>query len=134
MLSIGQTQTTAALSSAEVELSGIRKGASKAIGMRSTLHELGLDVNLEICSDAAAAIGICKRRGLGKVRHLAVADLWIQDHLRSGDFALSKVKGPDNPADVLTKLVDKLTLDKHIGTMSLEGLDRRAGSAPTTDA
>ena len=126
-----QTQTTVALSSAEAELSGICKGSSKAIGMRSTLRELGLDMTLEICSDAAAAIGICRRRGLGKIRHLAVADLWIQDHLREGDFALSKVEGPDNPADILTKFVDKATLDKHIGTLSLEELGGRAESAPT---
>ena len=98
--------------------------------MRSTLRELGLDFSLEIFSDAAAAIGICKRRGLGKVRHLAVADLWVQDHIRSGDFILTKVKGPENPADVLTKFVDKVTLDKHIGTTFLEELTGRAESAP----
>ena len=125
-----QTQTTVALSSAEAELSGICKGASKAIGMRSTLHELGLDFQLEVCSDASAAIGICKRRGLGKIRHLAVADLWIQDHLRNNDFVLNKVKGPDNPADVLTKFVDKVTLEKHIDNMSLASLEGRAESAP----
>ena len=98
--------------------------------MRSTLHELGLDFQLEICSDASAAIGICKRRGLGKVRHLAVADLWIQDHLRTNGFLLNRVKGPDNPADVLTKFVDKVTLDKHIGTMPMASLEGRAESAP----
>ena len=85
---------------------------------------------LEICSDASAAIGICKRRGLGKVRHLAVADLWIQDYLRTNDLVLNKVKGPDNPADVLTKFVDKVTLEKHIDTMSMASLEGRAESAP----
>ena len=29
-------------------------------------------------SDAAAALGICRRRGLGNVRHLAVGDFWVQ--------------------------------------------------------
>ena len=129
-----QTQSTVALSSAEAELSGICKGASKAIGLRSTLKELGMHFDLEVRSDAAAAIGICKRRGLGKVRHLAVADLWVQDHLRSGDFALTKVHGPENPADVLTKFVDRIVLEKHIGTMNLEVLEGRADSAPELDA
>ena len=98
--------------------------------MRSTLRELGLDVHLEICSDAAAAIGICKRRGLGKARHMAVADLWVQDDIRSGDFILTKVKGPEHPANVLTKFVGGVALEKHIGTMFLEELEGRAESAP----
>ena len=101
--------------------------------MRSTLAELGLKFELDIRSDASAAIGICKRRGLGKVRHLAVADLWVQDHLRTGDFTLSKVKGVDNPADALTKFVDRVTLEKHIAGMSLRELDGRADSAPQVD-
>ena len=129
-----QTQTTIALSSAEAELSGICKGASKAIGMRSTLADLGIHRGLNIRSDAAAAIGICKRRGLGRVRHLAVADLWVQDHIRTGDFTLTKVEGQRNPADILTKFVDKITIERHFGTMNLDRLAGRAESAPKIDS
>ena len=53
-------------------------------------------------SDATAAIGISRRRGLGKVRHLATADLWMQDRIRKGDFTLDKILGSDNPSDMLT--------------------------------
>ena len=128
-----QTQTTIALSSAEAELSGICKGAAKAIGLRSTMHDLGLDFTLDIQSDAAAAIGICRRRGLGKVCHLAVADLWVQDHLRTGDFSLTKVEGAKNPADILTKFVDRATLEKHLPSLGLEPLEGRPDSAPKID-
>ena len=129
-----QTQTTIALSSAEAELSGICKGASKGIGLRSTLADLGIHRGLEIKSDAAAAIGICKRRGLGKVRHLSVADLWVQDHIRTGDFVLNKVEGPKNPSDILTKYVDRITLERHFTTMGLDCLEGRAKSALKVDA
>ena len=57
-------------------MGGICRGASHGIGMRSLMQDLGFKWDLELWSDASAAIGICKRRGLGKVRHLAVADLW----------------------------------------------------------
>ena len=30
----------------------------------------------------AAAIGICRRTGIGRVRHLAVGQLWVQERLR----------------------------------------------------
>ena len=90
-----KTQSTVALSSAEAELTGICTGASQGIGMRSMMKDLGFEWALTIRSDASAAIGICKRRGLGKVRHLATADLWIQDHMRTGDFVINKILGAE---------------------------------------
>ena len=53
-------------------------------------------------SYATAAIGICKRQGLGRVRHLATADLWLQQRVKARELLLSKVPGKDNPADVFT--------------------------------
>ena len=96
-------------------------------------RDLGFKWDLIVRSDAAAAIGICKRRGLGKVRHLATADLWVQDHIRTGDFKLNKILGSENPADILTKNVDKALLSKHLETMQLRAEDGRAESAPKVD-
>ena len=124
------TQTTVALSSGEAELTGICRGASRGIGVRSLAKDLGLDLTLTVHTDATAAIGICRRRGLGKVRHLAVADLWIQDRVRTKDFALVKVAGSNNPADSLTKHVDHSTLLKHMALMNVVPETGRAASAP----
>ena len=128
-----KTQSTVALSSAEAELTGICTGASRGIGMRSMMHDLGFDWSLKVRSDAAAAIGICKRRGLGRVRHLATADLWVQDHIRTGDFVIDKILGSENPADILTKNVDRVLLGKHLTTMQLKEESGRAESAPKVD-
>ena len=86
-------------------------------------------MRLRICSDATAAIGICKRLGLGRVRHLAVADLWIQDRLRTHDFELLKLPGRQNPADLLTKYLDRSSHDKHINDLGLVFESGRADSA-----
>ena len=86
-----------------------------------------------IRTDATAAIGICRRRGLGKVRHLATADLWVQDRLRAGDFRLEKVAGADNPSDILTKHVERPLLLRHLKTLGLYSESGRADSAPTID-
>ena len=40
---------------------------------------------------------------MGKVRHLDVQDLWIQQRIRNGDFSLFKVPGEFNPGDLFTK-------------------------------
>ena len=101
------TQSTVALSSGEAELGGICRGASKALGLQSVARDLGLPFKLEVLTDATAAIGICRRRGLGKIRHLAVAALWVQDRVRAGDFAPTKVLGSMDPADIFAKYADK---------------------------
>ena len=54
-------------------------------------------------SDASAAIGIVMRRGLGKIRHIDVTQLWLQDKVRSGDIKILKVKSSENKSDLLTK-------------------------------
>ena len=125
-----QTQTTVALSSGEAELTGICKGASIALGLQSVARDLGIEWKLRVHSDATAAIGICHRKGLGKIRHLAVADLWIQDKVRAKDFDLQKVLGADNPADMMTKHINREDMCKHMSKMNLRWEEGRAESAP----
>ena len=127
------TQTTIALSSGEAELGGICRGASIALGLKSLAADLGISLQIEILTDATAAIGICRRRGLGKIRHLHVSDLWVQDRLKTGDLNLTKVLGADNPADVLTKHVTRDIMMRHMSTSGLHAESGRAGSAPTLE-
>ena len=128
---VSQTQTTIAMSSAEAELTGICKGASHALGLRAVADDLNIQVVLDVQTDATAAIGICRRRGLGKIRHLAVADLWVQEKLRLKEFQLTKVPGAANPADILTKHVDRQTLERHLRTMGMMMDWGRNENAPT---
>lgn len=127
------TQSTVALSSAEAELTGICKGAAQSLRLQSLAVDLGISLNVTVMTDATAAIGIARRRGLGKVRHMATADLWIQNRLRRKDFALMKIPGSDNPADMLTKHVDRATMLKHIAKLGLRYKGGRAASAPSID-
>ena len=124
-------QSTVALTSAEAELTGISKGAAQGFGLQTIASDLGLSLSLRIMSDATAAIGISRRRGLGKVRHLAAADLWMQDRIRKGDFSLEKVPGAENPGDMLTKHVSRDLMLKPMSTLGLFYEDGRAESAPT---
>ena len=124
------TQSTIALSSAEAELHGIAKGAAQGIGLRSLAKDLAMDLDVVVFTDAAAAIGIVRRRGLGKVRHLDVTDLWLQEKVRTGDIRVEKVAGTENPADALTKVLPRPLLVKHLSSMGLSPEDGRAASAP----
>ena len=77
--------------------------ATEALSIHSGLSDFGVAVKLEVHSDATAAIGICKRQGLGRVRHLATADLWIQHKIRSRVLKLFKLPCKDNPSGLMTK-------------------------------
>ena len=96
--------TTIALSSGEAELAGLVKGTTYGLGIRSLAEDVGVDANLHVRTGATAASGIWRRRCLGKVRHLAAADLWIQDKLRAQESSLATTPAPDNPADLFHKL------------------------------
>lgn len=107
----------------EAELYGIAMGAAQSLDTLS-FKRYGLACRHQVRSDATAAIGICRRTGLGKIRHLDCTDLWIQEAIRSKKFTINKADGILNPADVLTKYVDKQGLEvamKHLGMPRLEG-------------
>ena len=108
-------------------------GAAQSLGLQSLAADLGISLQVTIMTDATAAIGIARRRGLGKVRHLATADLWIQDRLRKNDFFLTKIPGSEHPADMLTKYVDKALMQKHMSKLGLHLEEGRADSAPNID-
>ena len=105
---------TLALSTAEAELGAIVKGAAEGEGMLSLLSDFHIKARLILKSDASAAIGITKRIGLGKVRHLATGDLWVQQKVRKGELEISKLPGKENPADAFTKPLDGLRITDHM--------------------
>ena len=83
------TQKAITLSSGEAELGGVVKAATEGIGLQSLARDLGIDLSLQLYADSSAAIGICRRAGIGKVRHLAVGQPWVQERLHAGHFSLS---------------------------------------------
>ena len=76
-------QKTVALSSGEAEYVSNVKRRSISLVVRSMLSDsdIELETKLVIKVDSSVAIGIANRRGLGKVRHINVADLWLQDRV-----------------------------------------------------
>ena len=118
------------MSSGEAELAGIVKGSAEALGLRSLGSDLGVQLNIEIFADSSAAIGICRRTGIGKVRHLATGQLWVQERLRVGDMRLFKVLGTENPADMLTKPVPRDDMNRYFEIVSLGFSRGRAETAP----
>ena len=72
------TQPTVSLSSGEAEFYGVVKASGLALGQQSLLRDLGLELLVRVWTDSSAAMGICARRGLGQLRHIATHTLWVQ--------------------------------------------------------
>ena len=93
------TQPTISLSSGEAEFYGVVKASGAALGQQSLFADLGMKLQVRVWTDSSAAIGICSRQGLGKLRHTDTQALWIQEHVRTKNIILKKVRGEVNPAD-----------------------------------
>ncbi len=125
------TQASVTLSSGEAEFAGVIRGAGQGLGYQALLKDLGIELPLRVWTDSSAAIGICSRQGLGKLRHLDTHTLWIQQAVRMGRVDLRKVLGEANPADLFTKhTASRQRLDTLIDLFGCRYLDGRAASAP----
>ena len=107
------------------------KGASHGLGTRSILADLGNSDNyaVEIELDSSAAKAMAQRRGLGKTRHVATRYLWLQQKQAQNEVKLTKIRGTDNDADILTKHVDEGTMNKMLEQMSFEYRHGRSAAA-----
>ena len=71
------TQALVALSSGEAELYGTVKASAEGLGVQALLQDLGAKAEIEVLTDASAAMGVLDRRGLGRLRHIHTNFLWV---------------------------------------------------------
>ena len=80
------------------------KATSEGLGIARVLSEWeDRDVGVMIWADASAALGMIERGGTGKVRHIDVGILWLQQKWLKKQVTYGKVPGAENCSDLLTK-------------------------------
>jgi hypothetical protein len=97
------TQATVAQSSGEAEYYALARAAAEGLGIQALMNDLGWDVMVRVWVDSSAAKSIASRIGLGKIRHLEVKFLWIQEMVKSRRIQIRKIRGDANPGDNMTK-------------------------------
>ena len=127
------TQTTIAQSSGEAEYYALVRAAAEGLGMQSVMRDLGWEMRVRLWVDSSAAKSIASRVGLGRVRHLEVKFLWLQEVVRDRRLEVRKVHGADNPADVLTKPKSASEVVVALPAMHMDSIAREDG-APTDSA
>ena len=124
-----KTQSIIAKSSAESELYGVIKGSAEALGLATLASDFGEKMNVQVHVDDTAAMGIVERRGISRVRHIEVDNLWIQELEARRMLPIEKVPGGDNPADLMTKNVGIELAKKHMRTMGIRFEEGRSKAA-----
>ena len=112
-----RTQQLIALSSAEAELNASIKAAQEGLSLRNLLVEMGEECFLELRGDSSANDGIIKRAGAGKVKHLSVRQLWLQEQAGAGELWHTKIPRLDNLSDVLTHRFTRAEVELHFPKM-----------------
>ena len=118
------TQKNITLSSGEAELVAAVKMSTELIGTLQLLEDWGIRREARVYVDSTAAMGIVHRRGNGKLRHVRVGLLWIQERVEAGELHVTKILGTENPADAMTK---HLPGKKIIGLMEKISQEGRVG-------
>ena len=117
------TQGAVTLSSAEAEFYSMVDGVIKGKWMVTIARELGfgeMRSKMVIGTDSSAAKSFVARRGLGRMRHIEVRDLWLKEEVRKGLVEVEKVKGSENPADLMTKFLCKAEVEERLKGMNVE--------------
>eukprot|EP00435_Cladocopium_sp_Y103_P040015 s116_g10.t2 len=122
--SVCRGQAVVALSSGEAEYYAMLTSASQALGEQSIAREWDIKLNIHLWYDATAGAAMSSRRGLGKVKHIHTAFLWIQSYVTEGLIRLGKKHTSENLSDVLTKPVcfpvDTVLCDRRIDSSRQE--------------
>ena len=127
-------QAVRALSSGEAEYYAMVKAASVAIGVRSMLMDLGVtEGRIILKTDASAALGVAQRLGIGKIRHIEVNQLWLQEKVYKGEIIVEKVRTDENLADALTKPLTNEDIIKHVQGMGYDLRRDRHRLAPAVE-
>ena len=92
VMGASRSQAVIATSSAEAELYALSSAGSEAVHLHDLFTFLLPDrqVTTTLMTDSQAAIGIAQRLGRGRVKHLDVRALWLQQYAAKGSLPHSK--------------------------------------------
>ena len=92
------------------------------------MRDWGVDSSGVVYADSSAALAIANRKGAGKLRHINISCLWIQEKQDLHQLEMRKVLGTENPADLMTKYLTRSVMDTHLEYLSQRRESGRARS------
>ena len=102
------------LSSTEVGFYAFRKCACQCIGLMNLTNDFDINLKTQIMIDAHVAFGVVQKRNFGKLHHIDVQWLWLQERMQNGEIKAAKANGKDNPTDLVTTHLSSEDMAKHL--------------------
>ena len=102
------------------------KCTAEMLGIKSLMKDWGRDKSGILYADSTAALGIAKRKGAGKLRHININTLWVQEVQDREGVTYRKVLGTENPADLMTKYLSRDVITGHMTKLGQEVREGRA--------
>ena len=122
VLAWARTQKTRALSSTEAELYGIGSGAIEGLGAAQLLTEWQYKTVPLLQTDSQSApCGLQATRTGSNEKHIELKMLAVQEWLKTGRLRIRKVSTHENPADLMTKAMNREKLIKFGRALNLRG-------------
>jgi hypothetical protein len=137
LLGFSRRQSVIATSSGMAEYYAAAAVAEDLIMLRAVFEFFEYEVEANLFMDSAAARGMARREGVGKVKGLEVKTLWLQQEVKRRRVCLRTVGTEDNLADLGTKVLSVARLEplrqlcgllrKDEGMRPMSGPGSRAG-------
>ena len=98
-----RTQPVITTSSCESELLAVCAGAQEALLVANLCEEIGLTPRVVVHSDSKSALDWLHKKGVGRLKHIELRQMWIQEAVMQKRLSMEFIQGADNIADLLTK-------------------------------
>merc|ERR1712243_40746 len=98
-------------------------GCMQAAKERGPLIRRG-GIKCPSCCDSSAARGVLTRVGSGRIRHLEVKHLWVQELVTRKVLRIEWIPRTRNPADVLTHSTSQIEFWRLLGLLGIRVTDR----------
>jgi hypothetical protein len=105
------------MSSGEAELRALSKAACDLVYLQGVAAEMGITATLQVECDSTAAEMNSRKLGPGKMKHLELGAYAVKEMVRRRMLEVNHIDGTWNAADVHTKHVDAVTLQRFIGEL-----------------
>ena len=95
------------------------------MGIRAMMRDWGRELSGTLFADSSAALAIAKRKGAGKLRHIHVSSLWIQNIQDREETEFKRILGTENSADLMIKYLTREKIGTCLVRMSQHMKERR---------
>ena len=119
-----RTQPTVTNSSCKSELVALHTAGGEAKLLQQVLQHMNQERSIVIHSESTAALATVRKRGPGRLKHMDIKHLWLQEAARAGELILNYVPSAFNLADLLTKSITRARLHElgqQFGLMFYQG-------------